>query len=152
MPYVLLDRDDLTTEQIWASLSYQLLVVWSVVLSASCVAYGWVPFQISVPKELVALMSANRDGEAPDPEDSAHKVYSFSQNVSALRWEMAAQGVLPDLCSSQPPQVWFGSHGYHEISHEALWNSRSEKTASKGWCWWCLLVFFGIPRKAKFEF
>ncbi|NWY26622.1 LKHA4 hydrolase, partial [Pheucticus melanocephalus] len=37
--------------------------------------------EISVPKELVALMSANRDGEAPDPEDSAHKVYRFSQNV-----------------------------------------------------------------------
>ncbi|NWZ05665.1 LKHA4 hydrolase, partial [Agelaius phoeniceus] len=37
--------------------------------------------EISVPKELVALMSANRDGEGPDPEDSAHKVYRFSQNV-----------------------------------------------------------------------
>lgn len=53
-------------------------------LSASCIADGWVPFQISVPKELVALMSANRDGEAPDPEDSTHKIYRFSQNVSAL--------------------------------------------------------------------
>ncbi|RMC03207.1 hypothetical protein DUI87_20401 [Hirundo rustica rustica] len=76
-----LRRDDLTTEQIWATLCYQLLVVWGVMLSASSVAYGWVPFQISVPKELVALMSANRDGEAPDPEDSAHKIYQFSQNV-----------------------------------------------------------------------
>ncbi|KAF4791556.1 Leukotriene A-4 hydrolase [Turdus rufiventris] len=37
--------------------------------------------EISVPKELVALMSANRDGEAPDPEDSTHKIYRFSQNV-----------------------------------------------------------------------
>uniref|UniRef100_A0A8D2P8R2 Leukotriene A-4 hydrolase n=1 Tax=Zosterops lateralis melanops TaxID=1220523 RepID=A0A8D2P8R2_ZOSLA len=37
--------------------------------------------EISVPKELVALMSANRDGDAPDPEDSAHRVYRFSQNV-----------------------------------------------------------------------
>ncbi|RLW06498.1 hypothetical protein DV515_00004606 [Chloebia gouldiae] len=37
--------------------------------------------EISVPKELVALMSANRDGEAPDPEDSAYKIYRFSQNV-----------------------------------------------------------------------
>uniref|UniRef100_A0A8D2QQX6 Leukotriene A-4 hydrolase n=2 Tax=Passeriformes TaxID=9126 RepID=A0A8D2QQX6_ZOSLA len=36
--------------------------------------------EISVPKELVALMSANRDGDAPDPEDSAHRVYRFSQN------------------------------------------------------------------------
>ncbi|NXY02312.1 LKHA4 hydrolase, partial [Pteruthius melanotis] len=37
--------------------------------------------EISVPKELVALMSANRDGEAPDPEDSTHKIYRFSQHV-----------------------------------------------------------------------
>ncbi|NXD64280.1 LKHA4 hydrolase, partial [Eolophus roseicapillus] len=39
--------------------------------------------EISVPKELVALMSANRDGEMPDPEDSSRKIYRFSQNVSA---------------------------------------------------------------------
>uniref|UniRef100_A0A8C5U0Y3 Leukotriene A(4) hydrolase n=1 Tax=Malurus cyaneus samueli TaxID=2593467 RepID=A0A8C5U0Y3_9PASS len=37
--------------------------------------------EISVPKELVALMSANRDGEAPDPDDSSQKIYRFSQNV-----------------------------------------------------------------------
>uniref|UniRef100_A0A8C8BRN9 Leukotriene A-4 hydrolase n=1 Tax=Otus sunia TaxID=257818 RepID=A0A8C8BRN9_9STRI len=37
--------------------------------------------EISVPKELVALMSANRDGEIPDPEDSSRKIYRFSQNV-----------------------------------------------------------------------
>ncbi|KAJ7410804.1 Leukotriene A-4 hydrolase [Pitangus sulphuratus] len=42
---------------------------------------GWVTFQISVPKELVALMSANRDGEMPDPEDSSRKIYRFSQNI-----------------------------------------------------------------------
>ncbi|KFO98817.1 Leukotriene A-4 hydrolase, partial [Calypte anna] len=37
--------------------------------------------EISVPKELVALMSATRDGEVPDPEDSSRKIYRFSQNV-----------------------------------------------------------------------
>ncbi|XP_067998884.1 leukotriene A-4 hydrolase [Melanerpes formicivorus] len=37
--------------------------------------------EISVPKELVALMSANREGELPDPEDSSRKIYQFSQNV-----------------------------------------------------------------------
>ncbi|EPY78897.1 hypothetical protein CB1_000994009 [Camelus ferus] len=36
---------------------------------------------VSVPKELVALMSAIRDGEAPDPEDSSRKIYRFSQKV-----------------------------------------------------------------------
>lgn len=120
---------------------------------------AWVPFQISVPKELVALMSANRDGEAPDPEDSAHKVYRFSQNVSAPCWEGAARGLTADLCSSQVPQgmvlsSWINScdsHGFLPLQKwEALWNSSSEKTTSKCWC--CLLVFFGIPGKAKFEF
>lgn len=28
-------------------------------------------------------MSANREGEMPDPEDSSRKIYHFSQNVSA---------------------------------------------------------------------
>ncbi|NXY81179.1 LKHA4 hydrolase, partial [Alcedo cyanopectus] len=37
--------------------------------------------EISVPKELVALMSAKRDGEVPDPEDCSRKIYRFSQNV-----------------------------------------------------------------------
>ncbi|CAM4497609.1 unnamed protein product [Lepidochelys kempii] len=37
--------------------------------------------EVSVPKELVALMSANRDGEMPDPEDCNRKIYRFSQNV-----------------------------------------------------------------------
>eukprot|EP00069_Balaena_mysticetus_P022259 bmy_13868T0 len=36
---------------------------------------------VSVPKELVALMSAIRDGEAPDPEDTSRKIYRFSQKV-----------------------------------------------------------------------
>ncbi|MBV96722.1 Leukotriene A-4 hydrolase, partial [Eschrichtius robustus] len=37
--------------------------------------------QVSVPKELVALMSAIRDGEAPDTEDTSRKIYRFSQKV-----------------------------------------------------------------------
>uniref|UniRef100_A0A8C4VHF1 Leukotriene A(4) hydrolase n=1 Tax=Gopherus evgoodei TaxID=1825980 RepID=A0A8C4VHF1_9SAUR len=37
--------------------------------------------QVSVPKELVALMSASRDGEMPDPEDCNRKIYRFSQKV-----------------------------------------------------------------------
>ncbi|XP_039356663.1 leukotriene A-4 hydrolase [Mauremys reevesii] len=37
--------------------------------------------EVSVPKELVALMSANRDGELPDPEDCNRKIYRFSQKV-----------------------------------------------------------------------
>lgn len=36
---------------------------------------------MSVPKELVALMSAIRDGEAPDPEDPSRKIYRFNQRV-----------------------------------------------------------------------
>ncbi|XP_006914655.1 leukotriene A-4 hydrolase isoform X2 [Pteropus alecto] len=37
--------------------------------------------EVSVPKDLVALMSAIRDGEAPDPEDPSRKIYRFSQKV-----------------------------------------------------------------------
>uniref|UniRef100_A0A452GPG1 Leukotriene A(4) hydrolase n=1 Tax=Gopherus agassizii TaxID=38772 RepID=A0A452GPG1_9SAUR len=37
--------------------------------------------EVSVPKELVALMSASRDGEMPDPEDCNRKIYRFSQKV-----------------------------------------------------------------------
>ncbi|KAM4676140.1 leukotriene A-4 hydrolase [Discoglossus pictus] len=37
--------------------------------------------QVSVPKELVALMSAIHDGDIPDPEDCSRKIYSFHQNV-----------------------------------------------------------------------
>ncbi|KAL8221710.1 UNVERIFIED_CONTAM: Leukotriene A-4 hydrolase [Gekko kuhli] len=36
---------------------------------------------VSVPNELVALMSAKRDGDKPDPEDSTRKIYRFSQPV-----------------------------------------------------------------------
>ncbi|CAI5785765.1 leukotriene A-4 hydrolase [Podarcis lilfordi] len=37
--------------------------------------------EISVPNELVALMSAKRDGDLPDPEESTRKIYRFIQNV-----------------------------------------------------------------------
>ncbi|XP_053319083.1 leukotriene A-4 hydrolase [Spea bombifrons] len=37
--------------------------------------------QISVPKELVALMSALHDGEISDPDDNSRKIYRFKQNV-----------------------------------------------------------------------
>ncbi|XP_053575222.1 leukotriene A-4 hydrolase [Bombina bombina] len=37
--------------------------------------------EVSVPKELVALMSAINDGDVPDPEDDKRKIYRFQQNV-----------------------------------------------------------------------
>ncbi|XP_045147297.1 leukotriene A-4 hydrolase [Echinops telfairi] len=37
--------------------------------------------EVSVPKELVALMSAIRDGEAPHPKDPSRKIFRFSQKV-----------------------------------------------------------------------
>ncbi|ELW61515.1 Leukotriene A-4 hydrolase [Tupaia chinensis] len=39
---------------------------------------------VSVPKELVALMSAIRDGEAPDPEDPSRKIYRFRQKTESM--------------------------------------------------------------------
>uniref|UniRef100_A0A8C7FDQ3 Leukotriene A-4 hydrolase n=1 Tax=Oncorhynchus kisutch TaxID=8019 RepID=A0A8C7FDQ3_ONCKI len=38
--------------------------------------------QVSVPKELVAVMSAVRDGQEPDPQDSSRAIYRFRQPVS----------------------------------------------------------------------
>lgn len=38
--------------------------------------------QVSVPRELVALMSALRDGQEPDPSDSSRVIYRFRQPVS----------------------------------------------------------------------
>uniref|UniRef100_A0A4W5LLX3 Leukotriene A(4) hydrolase n=1 Tax=Hucho hucho TaxID=62062 RepID=A0A4W5LLX3_9TELE len=37
--------------------------------------------QVSVPKELVAVMSAVRDGQEPDPQDSSRIIYRFRQPV-----------------------------------------------------------------------
>ncbi|KTG45409.1 hypothetical protein cypCar_00018049 [Cyprinus carpio] len=37
--------------------------------------------QVSVPKELVALMSALHDGQVPDPSDSSRVIYRFRQPV-----------------------------------------------------------------------
>lgn len=39
-------------------------------------------FQVSVPKDLVAVMSAVRDGQEVDPQDSNRVVYRFRQPVS----------------------------------------------------------------------
>lgn len=40
--------------------------------------------QVSVPKDLVAVMSAVRDGQDADPKDSSRVVYRFRQPVSRL--------------------------------------------------------------------
>ncbi|XP_038612397.1 leukotriene A-4 hydrolase [Tachyglossus aculeatus] len=37
--------------------------------------------EVSVPKDLVALMSAVRDGDESDPADATRKIYKFSQKV-----------------------------------------------------------------------
>ncbi|XP_062338916.1 leukotriene A-4 hydrolase [Osmerus eperlanus] len=37
--------------------------------------------QVSVPKELVAVMSAVRDGQVPDPQDNSRVIYRFRQPV-----------------------------------------------------------------------
>lgn len=37
--------------------------------------------QVSVPKELVAVMSAVRDGQVPDPQDNSRIIYRFRQPV-----------------------------------------------------------------------
>lgn len=39
--------------------------------------------QVSVPKDLVAVMSAVRDGQDVDPQDSSRIIYRFRQSVSS---------------------------------------------------------------------
>lgn len=38
--------------------------------------------QVSVPKDLVAVMSAMRDGQEVDPQDNSRVVFRFRQPVS----------------------------------------------------------------------
>lgn len=40
--------------------------------------------QVSVPKDLVAVMSAVRDGQEVDAQDGGRTVYRFRQSVSPL--------------------------------------------------------------------
>ncbi|XP_026963046.1 leukotriene A-4 hydrolase isoform X2 [Sagmatias obliquidens] len=110
--------------------------------------------EVSVPKELVALMSAIRDGEAPDPEDASRKIYRFSQKVPIPCYLIAlVVGALESrqigprtLVWSEKEQVEKSAYEFseagdkslsnviaHEISHSWTGNLVTNKTWDHFW-------------------
>ncbi|XP_027448259.1 leukotriene A-4 hydrolase isoform X2 [Zalophus californianus] len=110
--------------------------------------------EVSVPKELVALMSAIRDGEAPDPEDLSRKIYKFSQKVPIPCYLIAlVVGALESrqigprtLVWSEKEQVEKSAYEFseagdkslsnviaHEISHSWTGNLVTNKTWDHFW-------------------
>ncbi|KAM6153182.1 leukotriene A-4 hydrolase isoform 2-T2 [Erethizon dorsatum] len=110
--------------------------------------------EVSVPKELVALMSAVRDGEAPDPEDPSRKIYKFSQKVPIPCYLIAlVVGALESrkigprtLVWSEKEQVEKSAYEFseagdkslsnviaHEISHSWTGNLVTNKTWDHFW-------------------
>lgn len=63
--------------------------------------------QVSVPKELVAVMSAMRDGQEPDPQDSSRVVYRFRQPVPMPSYLIAiVVGALESRVIGPRSRVW----------------------------------------------
>lgn len=59
----------------------------------------WVPVpQVSVPKDLVAVMSAVRDGQEVDPQDSGRIIYRFRQTVGGVSFFSSS----PDIIITRP--------------------------------------------------
>ncbi|EGW08381.1 Leukotriene A-4 hydrolase [Cricetulus griseus] len=110
--------------------------------------------EVSVPKELVALMSAIRDGEGPDPEDPNRKIYRFNQRVPIPCYLIAlVVGALESRQIGPRTLVWsekeqveksafeFSEAGdkslsnviAHEISHSWTGNLVTNKTWDHFW-------------------
>ncbi|XP_057709683.1 leukotriene A-4 hydrolase [Corythoichthys intestinalis] len=63
--------------------------------------------QVSVPKDLVAAMSAVRDGREADPRDAARAVYRFRQNVAVPSYLIAlVVGALESRQIGPRSSVW----------------------------------------------
>ncbi|XP_043569231.1 leukotriene A-4 hydrolase [Chiloscyllium plagiosum] len=63
--------------------------------------------RVSVPKELVALMSANRDGELADNKDDSRKIYCFQQMVPMPSYLIAlVVGSLESRVIGPRSRVW----------------------------------------------
>uniref|UniRef100_UPI00398E9E30 leukotriene A-4 hydrolase n=1 Tax=Pristiophorus japonicus TaxID=55135 RepID=UPI00398E9E30 len=63
--------------------------------------------RVSVPKELIALMSANRDGELVDDQDESRKIYCFRQMVPMPSYLIAlVVGSLESRVIGPRSRVW----------------------------------------------
>ncbi|KAF7248515.1 Leukotriene A-4 hydrolase [Varanus komodoensis] len=86
--------------------------------------------EVSVPNELVALMSAKRDGDLPDPEDSTRKIYRFIQNVPIPSYLIAlVVGALESREIGPRTLVWAEKELVDKSAHEFAEAEAMLKTA-----------------------
>ncbi|XP_077091079.1 leukotriene A-4 hydrolase [Siphateles boraxobius] len=75
--------------------------------------------QVSVPKEMVALMSALRDGQEPDPSDSSRVIYRFRQPVPMPSYLIAiVVGALESREIGPRSRVWSEKECVEEAAFE----------------------------------
>ncbi|KAL4659337.1 leukotriene A-4 hydrolase [Arapaima gigas] len=75
--------------------------------------------QVSVPKELVALMSAVGDGQEPDPQDSKRTIYRFRQAVPIPSYLVAVVvGALDSREIGPRSRVWSEKELVEQAAYE----------------------------------
>uniref|UniRef100_A0A8C7VW05 Leukotriene A(4) hydrolase n=1 Tax=Oncorhynchus mykiss TaxID=8022 RepID=A0A8C7VW05_ONCMY len=84
--------------------------------------------QVSVPKELVAVMSAVRDGQEPDPQDSSRAIYRFRQPVPMPSYLIAiVVGALESREIGPRSRVWSEKEYVGDLSmSHSFYISRTE--------------------------
>uniref|UniRef100_A0A8C7M9A4 Leukotriene A(4) hydrolase n=1 Tax=Oncorhynchus kisutch TaxID=8019 RepID=A0A8C7M9A4_ONCKI len=86
--------------------------------------------QVSVPKELVAVMSAVRDGEEPDPQDSSRAIYRFRQPVPMPSYLIAiVVGALESREIGPRSRVWSEKEFVDKAAYEFSETETMLKTA-----------------------
>ncbi|KAM6437313.1 leukotriene A-4 hydrolase isoform 4-T4 [Liasis olivaceus] len=102
--------------------------------------------EISVPSELVALMSAKRDGDLPDPEDQTRKIYRFIQNVPIPSYLIAlVAGALESRVIGPRTLVWaekelVDKSAYEFAEAEAMLKTAEDLAGPYVWGQYDLLV------------
>ncbi|XP_067860717.1 leukotriene A-4 hydrolase [Heptranchias perlo] len=88
--------------------------------------------RVSVPKELVALMSANRDGEMIDAQDGSRKIYCFRQTVPMPSYLIAlVVGSLESRVIGPRSRVWSEKEMVDAAAYEFEETETMLKTAEK---------------------
>ncbi|XP_007439538.1 leukotriene A-4 hydrolase [Python bivittatus] len=102
--------------------------------------------EISVPSELVALMSAKRNGDLPDPEDQTRKIYRFIQNVPIPSYLIAlVVGALESRVIGPRTLVWaekelVDKSAYEFAEAEAMLKTAEDLAGPYVWGQYDLLV------------
>uniref|UniRef100_A0A3B4AV55 Leukotriene A-4 hydrolase n=1 Tax=Periophthalmus magnuspinnatus TaxID=409849 RepID=A0A3B4AV55_9GOBI len=88
--------------------------------------------QVSVPKDLVAVMSAVRDGHEMDPQDSERIVYRFRQPVPMPSYLIAiVAGALESREIGPRSRVWSEKEFVHQAASEFSETEQMLQTAEK---------------------